>query len=79
MKTVPWPHLGPHDTDVMPFSMVERDHVHANKIQESGPLAAARYLCRMIPQTEQYHHFAYHNIFSSVTYNTSCYFNTRSI
>jgi len=31
MKTVPWPHLGSHDTDVMPFSMLERDHIHSNK------------------------------------------------
>lgn len=47
MKTVPWPHLGPHDTDVMPFSMVERDHVHSNKDPAESPPAAARCLHRM--------------------------------
>lgn len=38
MKTVPWPHLGPHDTDVMPFSMVGRDHAHSNKDPAEHPL-----------------------------------------
>lgn len=38
MKTVPWPHLGPQDTDVMPSSMVERDHVHSNKDPAECPL-----------------------------------------
>lgn len=31
MKTVPWPHSGPHDTDVMPFLMVESDPIHSKK------------------------------------------------
>lgn len=46
MKTVPWPHLDPHDTDVMPFSIVERDHVHSNKDPGEWPFCSSQVLAQ---------------------------------
>jgi len=66
MKTVPWPHLDPHDTDVMPILMVENDdHVHSNKDPGEWLSSAARSLHRTTSQTLQNHHSTHYFLFSN--------------